>query len=347
MARILVTVTAVLTAVPGLAGIESSAAAAGTAVRSEAGAEERRHCDSSPARVSQVSICLLQASAGRHREKLAVAGAPDDEALTDKALSVLPAEEAAAQQLRVASDGIAVAQLPLHLELHLKWSVANLHTKFGPFPAFVPSLQKALGDAVSLPPGRLRFLDVRGEPVGLPLVAYGNNATHALEAVVDAAAGAPVASLVAADARTSEAVLGALSSSSAASRRGSTPEIGEMDPLGTIGSGQEEPAAVTDSTGGVAPLSILDFEVMPGKLASDPTPQMYFNLLQEQLRNPESQLMDSDLAEALEGATVLLALAPAGDASWKQRKEKDPNSGASKARNIASLIAVVAVLFAS
>lgn len=191
---------------------------------------------------------------------------------------------------RAAEVGTAV--LALRLELHLPFSLSEIHQgELGPLPKFVKTLQAEMCQAVALPPKRFSFLSIRGDYMTF-------NASMAQNA-----------DLV-------NAML--LSAGTVRKGRWAIVRSGGTDPtlahLARPSSGLDPPAAIAnassveheaparrDSTG-----SIIDLEVLPGELISEPTPWMVLALWQEQLEDKDSELMSGRLAKMLDRASLLV-----------------------------------------
>mmetsp|Transcript_41035 Transcript_41035/g.87403 ORF Transcript_41035/g.87403 Transcript_41035/m.87403 type:complete len:324 (+) Transcript_41035:147-1118(+) len=252
-----------------------------------------------------VPHCLLQRNTTSARGLLQLGGDRDRSSVAASAQPYVSVEDTSSAPVPTgayAADDPEAA-LPLRLELYLLLSVKALHEgSFGPLPSFLTTLQEELCKSLGLSTRRLSVLSVRGDDVKLNMLMLNDTAavTRALHST-DLRRHASVGSaLVDATA----AVAGRLGG-------GQDPDLASMV-HGETGSGVQPPAAAEqeDWHHGRA---IVDIEVLPGYLVSEPTPRTVLGLWQEQLEHADSALRTGTLGAVLERATIIVGAAPAGD----------------------------------
>lgn len=268
-----------------------------------------------------VAHCLLQRNATSARGLLQIGGDRDRSIAANSPQPYVSVEDTSSAPVPTgayAAEDPEAAQ-PLRLELHLLMSVKALHEgSFGPVPRFLTTLQEELCKSIGLASQRLSVLSIRGDYVKLNMLMLHDAAavTRALRssdlrrhasggsALVDATAA------VAAKVRRGE-VVGA----------GRDPSLAGMV-HGETGSAVQPPAAAEQENWHHG-RTIVDVEVLPGYLVSEPNPRTILGLWQAQLEQENSALRTGGLAEVLERATIIVGAAPVGELP------KDARSGSS------------------
>jgi len=196
---------------------------------------------------------------------------------------------------------------PLRLELTILASLSEIHTgPLGPLPSFVRSVREELCTSAGVPAERLTVLSVRGAFMTLDAAFLQEaNATALGLALLSESQGAHDAGHAAK----------------------SDPSITSMVPGESTGGAAAEAAA--------QPLEkvVVDIEVLPGHLMSDPTPWMLFRLLLGQLKDG-SRLMTGPLGDLLHEATLIQGALPMRSGPQSSANAKASISG----RSLAALL---------
>lgn len=200
---------------------------------------------------------------------------------------------------------------PLRLELTLPYSLEDIHRgPHGPLPQFIQLVQEELCTSVGMPADRMKFLSIRGEFLSMNASMLQKVNAKKLDVALFAASQKRLV---------------------AGQKNKYDPGLGSFVPADTFGE------AAAEANTNIPHTVVVDIEILPGHLMSDPTPWMYFRLLLEQLNDQDSRLMIGSLGEFLSEATLIQGAKP---------KDKEQSGTSSRWNLWSSSVAALVLLLA-